>query len=328
MMVQTGAADVVMAGGVESMSNVEYDTTDVRWRRCAAGTSCCTIAWSAAASVAAGRAVRRDLRNDRNGGELRARLRDHARRGRRVRSESHQRAAAAWDADNVCRRGRRGPGQTEEGRAGCRLASDEGVRADATVETLGGLRPLMKAASSRPVTRASRTMRRRRASSSPRTSSTNSASSLWRFMLDGRRQGAIRRRWALGLRQRSRKALRPHRPRLERCRSRRAQRGVSPRKCLRSCAPGSGIDVTSSTSTAPAFRSGIRSARRACASWRRSCTRWSAARRATGWRRCASAAVRAWPRCLERAADRPTRQRFCAAFARFRGGSLNRAGRA
>jgi acetyl-CoA C-acetyltransferase len=31
MMVQTGAADVVMAGGVESMSNVEYYTTNMRW---------------------------------------------------------------------------------------------------------------------------------------------------------------------------------------------------------------------------------------------------------------------------------------------------------
>lgn len=31
MMVQTGAADVVVAGGVESMSGVEYYTTDMRW---------------------------------------------------------------------------------------------------------------------------------------------------------------------------------------------------------------------------------------------------------------------------------------------------------
>ena len=30
MMVQTGAADVVIAGGVESMSNVEYYSTDMR----------------------------------------------------------------------------------------------------------------------------------------------------------------------------------------------------------------------------------------------------------------------------------------------------------
>ena len=33
MMVQSGAADVVLAGGVESMSNVEYYTTDMRWGR-------------------------------------------------------------------------------------------------------------------------------------------------------------------------------------------------------------------------------------------------------------------------------------------------------
>src|ERR1700722_10011000 len=31
MMVQSGAADVVLAGGVESMSNVEYYSTDMRW---------------------------------------------------------------------------------------------------------------------------------------------------------------------------------------------------------------------------------------------------------------------------------------------------------
>ncbi len=33
MMVQTGACDVVLAGGVESMSNIEYYTTDMRWGR-------------------------------------------------------------------------------------------------------------------------------------------------------------------------------------------------------------------------------------------------------------------------------------------------------
>ncbi len=31
MMIESGAADVVMAGGVESMSNVEFYTTDMRW---------------------------------------------------------------------------------------------------------------------------------------------------------------------------------------------------------------------------------------------------------------------------------------------------------
>ena len=46
MMVQSGAADVVLAGGVESMSNIEYYTTDMRWgsalghrRRCTTGSS-------------------------------------------------------------------------------------------------------------------------------------------------------------------------------------------------------------------------------------------------------------------------------------------------
>ena len=33
MMVQTGACDIVLAGGVESMSNIEYYTTDMRWGR-------------------------------------------------------------------------------------------------------------------------------------------------------------------------------------------------------------------------------------------------------------------------------------------------------
>lgn len=43
MMVQSGAADVVLAGGVESMSNIEYYSTDMRWgaraRRLACPTS-------------------------------------------------------------------------------------------------------------------------------------------------------------------------------------------------------------------------------------------------------------------------------------------------
>src|SRR4051812_49187390 len=31
MMIESGAVDVVIAGGVESMSNIEYYTTDMRW---------------------------------------------------------------------------------------------------------------------------------------------------------------------------------------------------------------------------------------------------------------------------------------------------------
>jgi len=39
MMVQTGAVDAVIAGGVESMSNIEYYSTDMRWGRRAGTTS-------------------------------------------------------------------------------------------------------------------------------------------------------------------------------------------------------------------------------------------------------------------------------------------------
>ena len=39
MMVQTGAADVVVAGGVESMSNIEYYSTDMRWGKRAGSVS-------------------------------------------------------------------------------------------------------------------------------------------------------------------------------------------------------------------------------------------------------------------------------------------------
>ena len=42
MMVQTGAADVVIAGGVESMSNVEHYTTDMRKGVRAGNPSRCT----------------------------------------------------------------------------------------------------------------------------------------------------------------------------------------------------------------------------------------------------------------------------------------------
>jgi acetyl-CoA C-acetyltransferase len=39
MMVQSGVADVVIAGGVESMSNIEYYTTDLRWGKRSGSTS-------------------------------------------------------------------------------------------------------------------------------------------------------------------------------------------------------------------------------------------------------------------------------------------------
>ena len=52
---------------------------------------------------------------------------------------------------------------------------------------------------------------------------------------------------------------------------------------------------SASTSTARASRWATRSARPAAGSWPTCCARWTAARPATGWRRCASAAGRVWP---------------------------------
>jgi len=143
MMVQTGAADVVMAGGVESMSNVEYYTTDMRWGK-RAGT------------------VKLHDRLDRG----RERSQPVERFGRisgmietaenlareynitreqadAFAAQSQQRAAAAWeagrfDAEVV-------PVSVPQRKGDPLVVSrDEGVRANTTVESLAKLKPLMK----------------------------------------------------------------------------------------------------------------------------------------------------------------------------------------
>ena len=141
MMVQTGMSDVVVAGGVESMSNVEYYTTEAR-------------------------------RGSRGGGMM---LHDRLTRGRLMSQpverfgvisgmietaenlardyqigreacdayavRSHQRAAAAWKTGlfddelvAVPVPQRKGPPAM--------FAHDEGYRADASMETLGALKPI------------------------------------------------------------------------------------------------------------------------------------------------------------------------------------------
>jgi len=143
MMVQTGAADIVMAGGVESMSNVEYYTTDMRWGK-RAGT------------------VKLHDRLDRG----RERSQPVERFGRisgmietaenlareynitreqsdAFAAQSQQRAAAAWEAgrfaDEVV------PVSVPQRKGDPVVVSrDEGVRPDTTVETLARLKPIMK----------------------------------------------------------------------------------------------------------------------------------------------------------------------------------------
>jgi acetyl-CoA C-acetyltransferase len=143
MMVQSGAADVVMAGGVESMSSVEYYTTSMRWG-------------SRAGSVTLH--DRLDRGRERSQPEARfGRIsgmietaenlaRDHAITREQADAfavRSQRRAAAAWAAgrfaDEVV------PVRVPQ-RKGDPLVvdRDEGVRADTSMETLAKLRPIMK----------------------------------------------------------------------------------------------------------------------------------------------------------------------------------------
>ncbi|MGE8065082.1 acetyl-CoA C-acetyltransferase [Pseudomonas sp. NPDC089569] len=141
MMVQTGAADVVLAGGVESMSNIEYYSTDMRWG-------------SKAGSVTLH--DRLDRGRERSQPEHRfGRISGMIETAENLAREygisreasdafaarSQQRAAAAWeagrfDAEIV-------PISVPQKRGEPLLVTrDEGVRGDTTLEKLAGLRTL------------------------------------------------------------------------------------------------------------------------------------------------------------------------------------------
>jgi acetyl-CoA C-acetyltransferase len=141
MMVQTGAADVVLAGGVESMSNIEYYTTSSRW-----GARSGTVALY----------DRLDRGRERSQPEWRfgpisgmiETAENLARQygiGREAADEfsvrSHQRAAAAWAdgtfADEVV------PVEVPQRRGDqLRFDRDEGIRPDSSVSVLAGLRAI------------------------------------------------------------------------------------------------------------------------------------------------------------------------------------------
>jgi acetyl-CoA C-acetyltransferase len=141
MMVQTGAADVVLAGGVESMSNVEYYSTDMR------------SGARAGSSVMHDRLIRGRVMSQpvERFGEISGMIetaenlaRDYG-ISRQACDEyalmSHQRAAAAWQAGKfddelvpVAIPQRRGEPLV--------FNRDEGFRADATIDSLAALRPL------------------------------------------------------------------------------------------------------------------------------------------------------------------------------------------
>jgi acetyl-CoA C-acetyltransferase len=127
MMVQTGAADVVIAGGVESMSNTEYYSLDMRNGARAGSVTLHD-------RLARGRVMSQPIsRFDQISREA---CDEYA-------AMSHQRAAAAWAAgkfdDEVV------PVSVPQKKGDPVLFSqDEGVRADATPESLGKLRAIEK----------------------------------------------------------------------------------------------------------------------------------------------------------------------------------------
>jgi acetyl-CoA C-acetyltransferase len=142
MMVQTGAADVVVAGGVESMSNIEYYSTSNRWGsrsgnvtlydRLDRGRERSQPQWrfgpiSGMIETAENLAAEYEISRD----EADA-----------YAVRSHQRAAAAWaegrfDGEIVTVEVPQRRGEPVV------FDRDEGIRADSTPQTLARLRPLM-----------------------------------------------------------------------------------------------------------------------------------------------------------------------------------------
>lgn len=141
MMVQSGAADVVIAGGVESMSNIEYYSPDMRW-----GARSGNVRFydrldrgrersqpverfgKISGMIETAENLARDYSITREQADAFA-------------LRSHQRAAAAWAAgrfaDEIV------PVQVPQRKGEpLRFAQDEGFRADATPESLAKLRVL------------------------------------------------------------------------------------------------------------------------------------------------------------------------------------------
>jgi acetyl-CoA C-acetyltransferase len=143
MMVQSGAADVVVAGGVESMSNIEYYSTDMRW-----GARSGTVRLHDRLE----RGRERSQPEERFGhiasmietAENLAREYGISREASdEYAARSHQRAAAAWEAGRFAEEVVPVMVPQRKGDA-LVFARDEGIRADASAEGLARLKPLIK----------------------------------------------------------------------------------------------------------------------------------------------------------------------------------------
>ena len=143
MMVQSGAADVVLAGGVESMSNIEYYTTDMRWG-------------ARSGSVKLHDRMERGRERSQPEGrfgrisgmiETAENLAREYGISREAADEcaarSQQRAAAAWTAGRFEQEVVAVTVPQKKGEP-IVVSRDEGIRADTTAASLGKLRPIMK----------------------------------------------------------------------------------------------------------------------------------------------------------------------------------------
>jgi acetyl-CoA C-acetyltransferase len=143
MQIQTGMADVVIAGGVESMSNAEYYSTDMR-----SGARSGSVQMHD--RLTRGRVMSQPIERFGVISGMIETAENLAREYRISREDSdayaatsHQRAAAAWAAgkfdDELA------PVSVKQKKGDpIVFAQDEGVRADATAESLGKLRPIEK----------------------------------------------------------------------------------------------------------------------------------------------------------------------------------------
>jgi len=142
MMVQTGVCDVVLAGGVESMSNIEYYSVDARWGKRAGNFTMYD---------------RLDRGRERSQPEHRfghisgmvetaenlAKDFDISREAAdSFAARSQQNAAAAWDAGTFAEEVVPIPVPQKKGDPVI-VDRDEGIRADTTPESLARLRPVM-----------------------------------------------------------------------------------------------------------------------------------------------------------------------------------------
>jgi len=143
MMVSSGTCDVVLSGGVESMSNIEYYTTTMRGG---------ARAGSVQLYDRLDRGRERSQPVERFGVisgmiETAENLANDYAISREASDEfaarSHQRAAAAWDAGWFDAQVVPVPVPQRKGDA-VMFARDEGIRADTTVNSLAKLRPIMK----------------------------------------------------------------------------------------------------------------------------------------------------------------------------------------